>query len=227
MKELTRRSLARRDTPPRHQPVPPVDSPPDGVPVKNTSAFDCPRGGLLAITGAAHPTQGGTKYFEGTRPTAAGMPNVVVAIQAIPACLIGPCSIWGPCRIACSGSPAVGDRLASAEDSFEAAIAEGGAASVWEVLFLDDTRVYGVRSSNPIVAPVKLATITEAPSASDEIACTIDGEEETLVEVNGQNWEDVLPNPASSAGRNLVFAVQLDGVWYGIPPFAPVGKYTT
>ena len=48
----------------------------------------------------------------------------------------------------------------------------------------------------------------------------VTGDAFTVTNINGGNWDDFLPHIASG---DLLFVVNIDGTWYGMPGYDPVG----
>jgi len=144
MQIFTRRDLQRRGSAVKFASAPVISASGRGILVHNNDAADCPAGGLLAITAAHHPAGGGTDYFEGYEPTAADMPNVVIARMAIPAGSIGVCELDGLAMIYTAESVNAGDGLGSQASSFAA-----GAGTTHQVFFTEGSgaRVYVIRQT--------------------------------------------------------------------------------
>jgi len=53
-----------------------------------------------------------------------------------------------------------------------------------------------------------------------------DGTPITLYNVNGNPWQDLLPNLKNTTNRNKCFALNVGGTWYAIPDFSNVGRVT-
>ena len=68
-------------------------------------------------------------------------------------------------------------------------------------------------------------TVTEIGGAHPYIAAKLDDDTAIeLVNVNGINWENLLPSMKNTSGRDKCFAMQIGGTWYAIPDFANIGK---